>query len=189
MARPRSEEKQAALLEAAAKIVAAEGVGARTASIAKLSGVAEGTLFRYFATKDVLFNELYLHVKRDLADAMRVRLAKGAALEAQVRALWDGYIEWGVAHPDAVLALKQLSIAENVTAATRAKAALILPEVGEVAKALAARSAAAGRPAEFTDAIFMALADTTIQFAAREPRQASAFRAAGFKVLWEGLTR
>jgi hypothetical protein len=35
----------------------------------------------------------------------------------------------------------------------------------------------------------MALADTTIQFAMRDPRQADAYKAAGFRVLWEGLTR
>ncbi len=110
-------------------------------------------------------------------------------LEAQVRSLWDGYIEWGVAHPSSVRALKQLAVSESIAAATRSRAEKILPEVGEVSKACAAKGALAGRPAAFADAIFMAIADTTIQFAVRDPRQAGAYRAAGFKVLWEGLTR
>ncbi len=189
MARPRSEEKQAALLDAAAEVVAAEGAGARTAAIAKLAGVAEGTLFRYFATKDVLLNELYLHLKRSLGEAMRERLVKNAPLETQVRTLWDGYIEWGIAHPSSVQALRQLAVAENITSATRSRAEKIFPEGGEVSKACAAKGALASRPAAFADAMFMAIADTTIQFAARDPRQAGAYKAAGFKVLWEGLTR
>ena len=54
MARPRSEDKQIALLEAATNVVAEQGLGAPTSLIAKRAGVAEGTLFRYFATKDEL---------------------------------------------------------------------------------------------------------------------------------------
>ena len=72
MARPRSEEKQSALLDAAAKVV------------------AESALFRYFATKAVLLNALYLHVKQSLGGVMRERLVEGASLEAQVDSLWDG---------------------------------------------------------------------------------------------------
>ena len=55
--------------------------------------------------------------------------------------------------------------------------------------ACAAKGALAGRPAEFADAIFMAIADTTIQFAMRDPAQADAFKTAGFRVFWEGITR
>ena len=54
MARPRSEDKRTAILEAATEVVAVLGVGAPTAKIAKGAGVAEGTLFTYFATKDDL---------------------------------------------------------------------------------------------------------------------------------------
>ena len=56
MARPKSEEKRLQLMLAAAEAVAERGVGAPTALIAKLAGVAEGTLFRYFPTKEALLN-------------------------------------------------------------------------------------------------------------------------------------
>lgn len=62
MARPKSEDKKLALLEAATKAIAQSGIAASTAVIARNAGVAEGTLFRYFATKDDLINELYLHL-------------------------------------------------------------------------------------------------------------------------------
>lgn len=63
MARPKSEDKKLALLEAATTAFAQSGVAASTAVIARNAGVAEGTLFRYFATKDDLINELYLFFK------------------------------------------------------------------------------------------------------------------------------
>ena len=45
MARPLSEAKRDAILAAAAQLVAAQGVGASTAQIAKAAKVAEGTVF------------------------------------------------------------------------------------------------------------------------------------------------
>ena len=58
MARPRSEDKRSATVspDAAAQVVAEYGVSAPTAKISKVAGVAEGTLFTYFATKDELLN-------------------------------------------------------------------------------------------------------------------------------------
>ena len=63
MARPKSDDKRNAILAAATQVVAEQGVGAPTATIAKVAGVAEGTLFTYFATKDELLNRLYLELK------------------------------------------------------------------------------------------------------------------------------
>lgn len=189
MARPRSEDKQIALLEAAAEIIAAQGLGAPTSLIAKRAGVAEGTLFRYFPTKDDLLNELYIHVKRNLGEAMKQKCRQGAPLDELVRSLWDGYLDWGFANPDAIKALNQLAVSDRITAGTRAKVAEFLPEIHEISSACIAMGSLATLPAEFAGSIFMALADTTMHFAALDPSRGDAYKAAGFKVLWEGLTR
>jgi AcrR family transcriptional regulator len=125
--RPKSKEKQAALLDAAANVVAVQGLGAPTASIAQLAGVAEGTLFRYFATKDTLLNELYLHLKQSFGDSMRKRFVRNLPLEDQVRSLWEGDIDWGIAHLSSVKALNQLVVSESISAATRSRADKIFP--------------------------------------------------------------
>lgn len=70
MARPKSEDKKQALLEAATAAFAQSGIAASTSAIARSAGVAEGTLFRYFATKDELLNELYLAIKLRLAEIL-----------------------------------------------------------------------------------------------------------------------
>lgn len=70
MARPKSEDKKQALLEAATVAFAQSGIAASTSAIARSAGVAEGTLFRYFATKDELLNELYLAIKLRLVRTM-----------------------------------------------------------------------------------------------------------------------
>ncbi|ETE51884.1 HTH-type transcriptional repressor Bm3R1 [Salmonella enterica subsp. enterica serovar Infantis str. 119944] len=63
MARPKSEDKKQALLEAATQAIAQSGIAASTAVIARNAGVAEGTLFRYFATKDELINHVVFAFK------------------------------------------------------------------------------------------------------------------------------
>jgi AcrR family transcriptional regulator len=99
MARPLSEEKRTAILEAATEVVAMLGVSAPTATIAKEAGVAEGTLFTYFANKDELLNRLYLELKMDLRDAMMTGYPAGKSLVDRNRHVWDRFVGWGSAHP------------------------------------------------------------------------------------------
>jgi AcrR family transcriptional regulator len=51
MARPKSEDKRNAIMAAAIRVIAAQGLAAPTATIAKEAGVANGSLFNYFETK------------------------------------------------------------------------------------------------------------------------------------------
>jgi hypothetical protein len=71
VARPKSEDKRNAILDAATRVFAERGLtAAPTSEISKEAGVAEGTLFTYFKTKDDLMNALYREIKLELADAM-----------------------------------------------------------------------------------------------------------------------
>ena len=70
MARPASEEKRTAILNAATELVATRGTGASTAKIARKAGVAEGTVFTYFATKEELLGALLLEIEGALAGAL-----------------------------------------------------------------------------------------------------------------------
>ena len=66
MARPRSKDKEMALLRSAVKTIATQGLRASTVMIARYAGVAEGTLFLYFSTKDVLLSAVFEHLLQDL---------------------------------------------------------------------------------------------------------------------------
>ena len=69
MPRPKSDEKRNAILEAATRVIVSQGLSAPTAGIAKEAGIANGSLFTYFATKAGLFNHLYLALKAEMASA------------------------------------------------------------------------------------------------------------------------
>lgn len=67
----KKDDKRAALLQAALELFAEKGFhGATTALIAKKAGVASGTLFCYFSTKDDLIHELFLEVRAKFLEAM-----------------------------------------------------------------------------------------------------------------------
>ena len=83
MARPKSEDKRNAILAAATQVIAEQGLGAPTARIAKVAGVAEGTLFTYFESKDVLLNELYLDIKAGMREVMMTTYPESGSQRAR----------------------------------------------------------------------------------------------------------
>src|ERR1700723_1418493 len=100
MARPRSEDKRNAILDAATRLFAERGLtAAPTSEISQLAGVAEGTLFTYFKTKDDLINALYREVKLELADAMMSDFPRKKNIGTKLRHVWDRYVNWGIANP------------------------------------------------------------------------------------------
>src|SRR5580700_11963505 len=115
MARPLSQDKRTAILQAATEVVAVLGVSAPTAKIAKGAGVAEGTLFTYFATKDELLNRLYLELKMGLRDVVIAGYPAGKSLIDRMRHVWDRYIGWGSAHPLKQRAMRQLAVSDRIT--------------------------------------------------------------------------
>ena len=110
MAKPKSEEKRSAIMAAAARVIASQGLGAPTAVIAQEAGVANGTLFTYFQTKTDLLNELYLELKSEMVAAALAGLSAKADLRKQAFHIWKGSMGWGVKSPDKRRAFSQLCV-------------------------------------------------------------------------------
>ena len=111
MARPKSEGKRNAILDAATRLFAERGLtAAPTSEISKQAGVAEGTLFTYFRTKDDLINALYREIKLELADAMMSDFPRKQNVATRLRHVWDRYVNWGIANPKQRKVLAQLTV-------------------------------------------------------------------------------
>src|SRR5690349_7893577 len=100
MARPKSEEKRAALLEAAIRVFVAHGLSASTALIAKEASVANGTLFTYFETKAELLQQLYLELKLEMASASLHGLSEKKELRDQFLQAWSNWMHWATSNPE-----------------------------------------------------------------------------------------
>ncbi|HKS34719.1 MAG TPA: TetR/AcrR family transcriptional regulator [Enterobacteriaceae bacterium] len=188
MARPKSEDKKQALLEAATTAVAQSGIAASTALIARGAGVAEGTLFRYFTTKDDLLNELYLHLKQDLCQAMLVSWDH-TETDAKTNTchIWNSYVDWGLRNPQAHQAIRQLAVSDKITEETRQKVMETFPELNELCEQSVMQVFRSRPYRAFGDALFGSLINTTMEFATREPEKAREFKKLGFEAMWRAL--
>lgn len=188
MARPKSEDKKLALLEAATSAIAQSGIAASTALIARSAGVAEGTLFRYFATKDDLLNALYLHLKSDLCKTMLAGLADTESPKAFTHSIWNSYIDWGVRNPTGHHAIRRMAVSEKITDATIEQVRAMFPEMQKLCQRSVREVFMSDDFRAFGDALFLGLAETTIEFASRQPQRAEQLKALGFEAMWRALS-
>ncbi|VWD12258.1 TetR family transcriptional regulator [Burkholderia contaminans] len=189
MARPRSPDKHEAILAAAARALAEDGASATTARIARLAGVAEGTVFTYFETKDALLNALYVSLKADMRDAMMTGFPEHAPAEQAVRHAWNGYVSWGVANPDGRRALRQLGVSGRIDDAHRAAGAEGFGGIGALLREQVAATGGLNHDEAhaFCSALFTSIAETAMESISRDPVRADAYREAGFRALWAVL--
>jgi len=102
MVRALSSERRASILDCALQLFAAQGVTmTSTAAIARSVGIATGTLFLYFGTKQELLDELVLRIGVDQSAFVRSRLDPSLSTRETFNEIWTGSAHWFLAHPDA----------------------------------------------------------------------------------------
>jgi AcrR family transcriptional regulator len=171
VARPLSEEKQAAILASATRVIAAEGVGAPTAKIAQEAGVASGTLFTYFANKDLLLNDLYRSIKAEIAEAILVDYPEHAPIHARARHVWDRYVAWGLRENEKRQAMSQLAVSHRVSHDVMEHAFEPLAVLSSMLSDCVDKTS--GLSGQHVAAIMTALASVALDFAARDPANAA----------------
>ena len=101
-------DKKKAILTAALTLFTEQGYHATsTALIAKTAGVATGTLFHHFASKDALLAELFLTVKQELAMEMQADLKPGSTLQQTAFHVWQTGLKWALNNPEKQLFFQQ----------------------------------------------------------------------------------
>lgn len=187
MARPLDEDKREAILNAAAELVATLGTAAPTAKIAKAAGLAEGTLFTYFPTKDDLLNELFLDIEAELAKTMFDSFpAKGSARD-RARHLWDRLVDWGANKPVRRKAILQLKISDRITDASRRKGSTLFRRISATLEECLADHVGSKQTPDYIRSVMNALIDTTIELIAKEPAKREQYKRDGFEVFWRGI--
>ncbi|HWZ24262.1 MAG TPA: TetR/AcrR family transcriptional regulator [Verrucomicrobiae bacterium] len=191
MARPRSENKRNAILEAATRVFAKRGLtAAPTSEISKQAGIAEGTLFTYFETKDDLINALYRELKLELADAMMSGFPRKKSVRIRLRHVWDRYVSWGVANPDQRKVLAQLTVSEVLTKESRDAAGAPFVEFQTTIRdAIEQRVFRSDLPAELISKSLVALGEATIDLTVSKPSNTNKYRDSGFQMFWAGITK
>lgn len=185
MARPRSEDKRDAILAAAARVIAREGLGAATAAIAKEARVSNGSFFTYFETKADLINALYIELKSERARAALEGIATSKSLaRKQSLQSWTNTLNWAVKNPDKRRALVHLGVSPDLTPATRQKGHVIMADVARMIDQSRANGPMENAPLEFVVGLMTAISDATIEFMVRDKTHAQKHCYAGFDAFW-----
>ena len=80
-----------------------------TQSIAKQAGIGNATLFKYFASKDVLIRDCYLDCKMDMFRTLKADLDPNLAFEPFLRTIWLNYLKWAEANPQKLSFMQQIT--------------------------------------------------------------------------------
>jgi AcrR family transcriptional regulator len=183
MARPKSEDKRDALMAAATRVIAAQGLSAPTAVIAREAGVSNGSLFTYFETKADLFNQLYLELKTGMATASLEGLPVTAPLREQFSRMWSNWMRWATSNPGKRRALALLSVSDDIAQETRAASHQAMADVAGMLERARALGPMRDTPMGFVSALMNSLAEATMDFMVNDPANADEHCRAGFDAL------
>lgn len=188
MARLKSSDKRKAILDAAVAVFARRGVSQTpTSAISKAAGVAEGTLFTYFVTKDVLLNELYRDLKLELAEVLMTDFPSQGAVRDQIKHIWDRYSEWAVANADKRQIMAQLAVSERITPESQAMGMAPFSQLEQAAAESIQRGEIRDYPVDLIGALAIAMMEATIKLIDENPDSGSDYRRGGFEIFWRGI--
>jgi AcrR family transcriptional regulator len=184
MPRPRSDDKRSAIIAAAIRIMVTKGLSAPTAGIAKEAGVSNGSLFTYFETKSDLFNALYLELKLEMASAATKDLREGDDLRDQLFHVWQHWMDWALSFPYKRRVLAQLSVSDEIKPASHKAANTGMALVAKLMERVRAIGPLRKAPMGFVLTLMNSVAESTIDFMARDPTNAKKHCRLGFEALW-----
>lgn len=116
-------DKRSAILSAAVKLIARTGLhNTPISAVAREAGVAAGTLYLYFASKEAMINALYLEIleerRRTQSEAQRLAVSPANARDG-FWSYWHSLAVWHLDHPDESKLLHQCQASAILTTETR----------------------------------------------------------------------
>ena len=184
MVRPLSDKKRNAILEAATRVIASQGMTAPTAVIAKEAGVSNGALFTYFDTKADLFNFLYRELKQEMAQAALEHAPAGASPRERMYQMWIDWLHWSISSPEKHRALAHLEISDDVTSDSRAFARNAMASIIELIEASREGGPLEDAPLPLVVALLSGIANSTIDFIVSDQANTDAHITMSFEALW-----
>ncbi|MBA2850815.1 AcrR family transcriptional regulator [Methanococcus maripaludis] len=186
------EDKRKAIMDAALKLFTERGFhGTSTAQISKEAGVATGTLFHYFPTKEDLINNLYFEVKADLSRTMVKDLEPQVNFKDRLKKIWDNLIRWGLDNHNEFLFVGQFCNSPYISNFTREE---VMKEYFTIHKLIedgVTAGAVKKLPLELVIAMFYQNSRTVVQVISSYglSKDKNKIIDEGFEVIWTGLSK
>lgn len=116
-------DKKERIIDSALELFTSRGFhNTPTSLIAKKAGVANGTLFNHFKSKEELINELYLTCKSSLISSISSALDNKLSFKDQLYNVWTNSLKWVMSKPNQFLFFQQYSNSPFIENETREQA-------------------------------------------------------------------
>jgi len=171
-------------MAAAIRVIAAQGLGAPTAAIAKQAGVSNGSLFTYFETKADLLNQLYMELKAEMAAAAMDGIPAESGIREQMLHMWSHWSRWAASCPEKRRTLAHLDVSDDITPESRQTGHETMAGVARLLERSRENGPMRDATLGFVVALMNAMADATIDFMIQDPANADKHGAAAFEALW-----
>lgn len=113
-------EKKERIYQAALKLFNQKGFDKTpTSLISKEAGVATGTLFHYFKTKEDLINSLYLRCKEYMLERIIQGVEAERTYKSKMKRIYYNFLQWGMANQEEFLFFQQFSNSPYIRDLTR----------------------------------------------------------------------
>ena len=171
-------------MSAAIRVIASQGLGAPTATIAEEAGVSNGSLFNYFETKADLMNQLYIELKAEMAAAALDGMPTKSGVRKQALHMWSHSLRWATSSPEKRRTLAHLGVSDDITPASHQTASHSFAGIRDLLERSRENGPMRDAPLGFVAALMNALADATVDFMIRDPANADKHSKAAFDALW-----
>jgi len=112
--------KKSLVTETTLKLIAKQGMQATPMSqIARESGVAIGTIYHHFPSKEEILKEIYLDIKQDFGELIASSLIKGNPPEENFNRLWKAFCRYYLENPLKFKFLQQVVNSPYIDSDTR----------------------------------------------------------------------
>ena len=98
--RHKDDNKQKAICDAAIELITANGFADTSMSkIAKAANVSPATIYVYFENKEVLLNQIYLFVKREMGVELYKGVSENLSVAEAFKIIWNNYFQYAIQNP------------------------------------------------------------------------------------------
>lgn len=185
-------DKKLAVINAAIKLFMEKGFDATsTASIAKEAGVATGTLFHYFKTKEELINSIYKETKAVWREETTKGFKEGEGIKEQTKRLFINSIDWALKRPEHYTFYKLFANSPQITDETRSEIEEHLGFMLQMVEAGQKQGIVKQGSAELIVSVGHGITNSVIEYLLQNPkkRQNRYFMETAFSMLWHSFEK
>ena len=162
-----------------------------TSLISKEAGVATGTLFHHFRSKEELINELYLYLKQDIVETLQMDMDKLNSVREKMEYIWYEFTKWGMANPKKYTFLSLARTSSYIEESTLEQVDTLFSNLHVAIDNGYKQKIFQTFPKELFISIMSAHLDATLTYFIEHPKDFRKGKTAdvAFKSFWRALTR